>query len=77
MGSRVSKRRRALTAALLLGTCLSPLPAWAIDVAKGKKVRRVDVPHPDALGNLVLHRGLLVSQSVTHIAAFPLTPKLP
>ena len=26
----VTKRRRALTAGLLLGTCLSPLPAWAV-----------------------------------------------
>ena len=30
MRSCVPKRRRALTAGLLLGTCLSPLPAWAV-----------------------------------------------
>jgi outer membrane protein assembly factor BamB len=48
---------------------------WEIDIVKGKKVRRLDVPHPDALGNLALHRGMLVSQSVTHIAAFPLGAK--
>ena len=45
---------------------------WAIDLAKGKKVERLAVPYPDALGNLALHRGLFVSQSVTHVAAFPL-----
>jgi hypothetical protein len=50
---------------------------WGIDVAKGTKVRRVDVPHPDAIGNLALHRGMLVSQSATHIAAFPLGADLP
>jgi outer membrane protein assembly factor BamB len=48
---------------------------WEIDIVKGKKVRRIEVPHPDALGNLALHRGMLVSQSVTHIAAFPLEAK--
>jgi outer membrane protein assembly factor BamB len=48
---------------------------WAIDLVIGTKVRRVNVPSPDALGNLALHRGLLVSQSVTHIAAFPLGAK--
>lgn len=45
---------------------------WAIDLAKGKKARRVQVPEPDALGNLAIHRGLIVTQSATHIAAFPL-----
>ena len=49
---------------------------WAIDLVKGTKVRRVDVPHPAALGNLALHRGMLVTQSVTHIAAFPLGAKV-
>ncbi len=48
---------------------------WAIDLAKGAKVRRIPMPHPDALGNLALHRGMFVSQSVTHIAAFPLLAK--
>jgi hypothetical protein len=48
---------------------------WAIDLAKGTKARRVQVPHLDALGNLALHRGMFVSQSVTHIAAFPLGAK--
>jgi outer membrane protein assembly factor BamB len=48
---------------------------WAIDIAKGTKARRVHVPHPDALGNLALHRGMFVSQSITHIAAFPLGAK--
>jgi outer membrane protein assembly factor BamB len=47
----------------------------AIDLAKGKVDRRIDVPYPDALGNLILHRGMLVTQSVTHIAAFPLEKK--
>jgi hypothetical protein len=46
---------------------------WAIDLTKGKKAHRVDAPYPDALGNLALARGMLVTQSVTHIAAFPLT----
>ena len=50
---------------------------WGIDLAKGQKARRVEMPYPDALGNLVLHRGLFVSQSATHIAAFPLSPKIP
>src|SRR5262245_25323544 len=40
----VAKRRRALTAGLLLGTCLSPVclwsgPAWAIDVANETQLR--------------------------------------
>jgi outer membrane protein assembly factor BamB len=46
---------------------------WAIDLAKGSKAHRVAVPHPESLGNLALHRGMLVSQSVTHMAAFPQT----
>ena len=50
---------------------------WAIDLAKGKKAHRLDMPYPDALGNLALHRGMFVSQSVTHVAAFPLTVKKP
>src|SRR5262245_65061948 len=33
------RRRRALTAGLLLGTCLSPLPAWAVDVANEAQLR--------------------------------------
>ncbi|MBI3822227.1 MAG: PQQ-binding-like beta-propeller repeat protein [Planctomycetes bacterium] len=45
---------------------------WGIDLVKGTKARRVEVPHKDALGNLALHRGMFVSQSATHIAAFPL-----
>lgn len=45
---------------------------WAIDLAKGTKAQRVPVPHAEALGNLALHRGLLISQSVTQVAAFPL-----
>lgn len=49
---------------------------WAIDLAKGMKARRVDVPYPDALGNLALDRRLFVSQSATHIAAFPLGAKV-
>jgi hypothetical protein len=48
---------------------------WAIDLATGTKARRVQVPNPDALGNLAMHRGMFVSQSVTHIAAFPLGAK--
>lgn len=48
---------------------------WAMDLVKGTKVRRIEVPHPEALGNLALHRGLFVSQSVTHVAAFPLPVK--
>ena len=46
------------------------LHVW-FDLAKGGKLHRVPVPHLEALGNLALHRGLLVSQSVTYIAAFP------
>jgi len=45
---------------------------WVIDLTKGTKTRALKVPHADALGNLILHRGMFVSQSVTHIAAFPL-----
>ena len=46
---------------------------WSINLAAGKQEKdRVHVPHADALGNLALHRGMLISQSVTHIAAFPL-----
>jgi hypothetical protein len=45
---------------------------WAIDLVKGTKARALKTPYPDALGNLILHRGMFVSQSVTHIAAFPL-----
>ncbi len=48
---------------------------WAIDLDKCEKARRVNVPHPDALGNLALHRGMVVSQSATHIAAFPVSIK--
>jgi outer membrane protein assembly factor BamB len=48
---------------------------WAIDLAKGTKAHQLQAPYPDALGNLALHRGLIVSQSVTHIAAFPLAAK--
>jgi hypothetical protein len=39
MADGVAKRRRALTAGLLLGTFLSPLPAWAIDVANEAQLR--------------------------------------
>jgi hypothetical protein len=47
-------------------------PALAvIDVVAGKQVAAVAVPYPDALGNLLIHRGLLISQSATHIAAMP------
>ena len=45
---------------------------WAINLAKGTKAHHLKTPYPDALGNLALHRGMLVSQSATHIAAFPL-----
>jgi outer membrane protein assembly factor BamB len=47
----------------------------AIDLVNGKIGHRLDVPNPYAVGNLILHRGMLVSQSVTHIAAFPLEAK--
>jgi hypothetical protein len=51
------------------------LPLQKDAIAKGGKLHRVPMPHPEALGNLALHRGLLVSQSVTHIAAFPVSER--
>jgi outer membrane protein assembly factor BamB len=48
---------------------------WALDITKGTKARRVQPPHAEALGNLALFRGMLVTQSATHIAAFPLGVK--
>ncbi|HMF16298.1 MAG TPA: PQQ-binding-like beta-propeller repeat protein [Gemmataceae bacterium] len=43
-----------------------------IDIAKGKILQTVDAAAGDLPGNLLIHQDMLISQSATHIAAYPL-----
>jgi hypothetical protein len=43
-----------------------------IDIAKGKILETVDAAAGDLPGNLLIHQDILISQSATHIAAYPL-----
>jgi hypothetical protein len=43
-----------------------------IDIARGKILETVDTVDGELLGNLLIHQDMLISQSATHIAAYPL-----
>ena len=43
-----------------------------IDIAKGKILQTVDAADGELPGNLLIHQDMLISQSATHIAAYPL-----
>jgi putative pyrroloquinoline-quinone binding quinoprotein len=43
-----------------------------VDIAKGKVLQTVDSPEGELPGNLLIHQDMLISQSATSIAAYPL-----
>src|SRR5262245_46001119 len=64
------KRRRALTAGLLLGTCLSPLPAWAIDVANEAELRSaIFAANGGGDSNINVTANITLTQSLPMITA--------
>ena len=67
MNDRLPKRRRALTAGLLLGTCLSPCTAWAIDVANEAQLRSA----------IFAINGGSVDTTINFTGGFHLTQSLP
>ena len=67
MNDCLPKRRRALTAGLLLGTCLSPCTAWAIDVANEAQLRSA----------IFAINGGSVDTTINFTGGFQLTQSLP